>query len=48
MRLNTTSWLPSIRSSVSVFGAITGAVDGPHQGSRIPAIAADFVLKGHP
>jgi hypothetical protein len=35
-------------SSVSVFGAITGAVEGPHQGTRIPAIAADFVLKGRP
>lgn len=35
-------------SGVSVFGAISGAVDGPHQGTRIPAITADFVLKGRP
>lgn len=35
-------------SGVSVFGAVSGAVDGPHQGTRIPAIAADFVLKGRP
>jgi len=35
-------------SGVSVFGTVTGAVDGPHQGTRIPAIAADFVLKGRP
>lgn len=35
-------------SGVSVFGAVTGSVDGPRPGSRIPAIAADFVLKGRP
>jgi hypothetical protein len=35
-------------ASVSAFGTITGAVDGPHQGTRIPTIAADFVLKGRP
>jgi hypothetical protein len=35
-------------TSVSVFGAVTGSVEGPHQGTRIPAIAADFVLKGRP
>jgi len=35
-------------SSLSVFGAVTGSVDGPRPGSRIPAIAADFVLKGRP
>jgi hypothetical protein len=35
-------------TSVSVFGALTGAVAGPLQGTHIPAIAADFVLKGHP
>jgi len=35
-------------SNVSVFGAITGNVDGPRPGSRIPAIAAEFVLKGRP
>jgi hypothetical protein len=33
---------------VSVFGSVTGAVDGPRAGTRIPAIAADFVLKGRP
>jgi hypothetical protein len=33
-------------SNVSVFGAVTGAVEGPHEGTRIPAIAADFVVKG--
>lgn len=35
-------------SNVSVFGAVAGSVDGPRPGSRIPAIAADFVLKGRP
>jgi hypothetical protein len=35
-------------SAVSVFGTVTGAVDGPHAGTRIPALAADFVLKGRP
>jgi hypothetical protein len=35
-------------ANVSAFGTITGAVDGPHQGTRIPTIAADFVLKGRP
>jgi hypothetical protein len=35
-------------SDVGVFGAVTGSVDGPRAGSRIPAIAADFVLKGRP
>ncbi|HSU39515.1 MAG TPA: hypothetical protein VLJ38_08105, partial [Polyangiaceae bacterium] len=33
---------------LSVFGSVSGAVDGPHQGTRIPAVAADFVVKGHP
>jgi hypothetical protein len=35
-------------TAVSVFGSVTGAVEGPHQGTRIPAIFADFVLKGRP
>jgi hypothetical protein len=35
-------------SGVSVFGVVSGAVEGPHQGTKIPAIAADFVLKGRP
>jgi hypothetical protein len=35
-------------ANVSAFGNISGAVDGPHQGTRIPTIAADFVLKGRP
>jgi hypothetical protein len=35
-------------SSVSVFGAVTGSVNGPRAGSRIPAVAAEFVLKGRP
>jgi hypothetical protein len=35
-------------SNVGVFGAVTGNVDGPRPGSHIPAIAADFVLKGRP
>lgn len=35
-------------SGVSVFGAVTGSVNGPRPGSHIPAIAADFVLKGRP
>jgi len=35
-------------SGVSVFGVLSGAVDGPHQGTKIPAISADFVLKGRP
>lgn len=35
-------------SSLSAYGTILGAVEGPHQGTRIPAIAADFVLKGRP
>lgn len=34
--------------SVSVFGSVTGAVAGPRAGTRIPSIAADFVLKGRP
>jgi hypothetical protein len=33
---------------LSVFGAVSGAVEGPHPGTRIPAIAADFVVKGRP
>jgi hypothetical protein len=35
-------------SGVNVFGSVTGSVNGPRPGSRIPAIAADFVLKGRP
>jgi hypothetical protein len=35
-------------SAVSVFGVVSGSVDGPHQGTKIPVIAADFVLKGRP
>jgi hypothetical protein len=33
---------------VSVFGALAGTVDGPRSGTRIPAVTADFVLKGRP
>jgi hypothetical protein len=33
---------------VSVFGVLEGAVEGPRTGTRIPAVAADFVLKGRP
>jgi len=35
-------------SAVSVFGSVIGAVEGPRPGTRIPAIAADFLLKGRP
>jgi hypothetical protein len=35
-------------SSVSVFGSVVGAAAGPRAGTRIPAMAADFVLKGRP
>jgi hypothetical protein len=35
-------------TDVSVFGSLTGAVDGPHAGTRIPAVAADFLVKGRP
>ncbi|HEV8551313.1 MAG TPA: hypothetical protein VGQ57_19830 [Polyangiaceae bacterium] len=34
--------------AVTVFGSVSGAVDGPRAGTRIPAIAAEFVLKAHP
>jgi hypothetical protein len=33
---------------VSVFGTLAGTVDGPRSGTRIPAVTADFVLKGRP
>jgi hypothetical protein len=33
---------------VSVFGVVQGSVDGPRSGTRIPAVVADFVLKGRP
>lgn len=33
---------------VGVFGALAGSVEGPRSGTRIPAVAADFVLKGRP
>jgi hypothetical protein len=32
--------------NVSVFGTLSGSVEGPKSGTRIPAIHADFVLKG--
>jgi hypothetical protein len=32
--------------NVSVFGSLAGSVEGPKSGTRIPAIQADFVLKG--
>jgi hypothetical protein len=32
--------------NVSVFGTLLGSVEGPKSGTRIPAIHADFVLKG--
>lgn len=32
--------------AVSVFGTLAGSVEGPKSGTRIPAIQADFVLKG--
>lgn len=32
--------------NVSVFGHITGAVDGPRSGTRIPELMAEFVLAG--
>jgi hypothetical protein len=31
---------------VSVFGLLRGAVDGPRAGSKVPEVAADFVVKG--
>jgi hypothetical protein len=31
---------------VSVFGPVRGVVDGPRAGSRVPEVAADFVVKG--
>jgi hypothetical protein len=34
--------------SVSVFGTLSGAVDGPRSGTKIPSIAASFVAKGKP
>lgn len=33
---------------VGVFGTLAGAVDGPRSGTRIPAVTADFVIKGRP
>lgn len=33
---------------VGVYGVLTGSVDGPQSGTRIPSITADFVLKGRP
>ena len=33
---------------VSVFGVLGGSVEGPRSGTRIPAVTADFVLKGRP
>jgi hypothetical protein len=33
---------------ISVFGILQGSVEGPRTGTRIPAVAADFVLKGRP
>jgi hypothetical protein len=33
---------------VGVFGVLTGSVEGPRSGTRIPAITADFVLKARP
>jgi hypothetical protein len=33
---------------VGVFGVLAGSVEGPRSGTRIPAITADFVLKGRP
>jgi hypothetical protein len=34
--------------AVSVFGTLSGAVDGPRSGTKIPSIAASFVAKGRP
>jgi hypothetical protein len=34
--------------AVSVFGALSGAVDGPRSGTRIPSITARFVAKRRP
>jgi hypothetical protein len=34
--------------AVSVYGTLSGVVDGPRAGSRIPSIAASFVSKGRP
>lgn len=33
---------------VGVFGVLGGSVDGPRSGTRIPAVTAEFVLKGRP
>jgi hypothetical protein len=33
---------------VSVFGTLSGSVDGPRSGTRIPSITASFVMKGKP
>jgi hypothetical protein len=33
---------------IGAFGELTGSVDGPQTGTRIPSIAADFLLKGKP
>jgi hypothetical protein len=33
---------------VSVFGTLSGAVDGPRTGTKIPSINASFVAKGRP
>ena len=32
--------------AVRVFGTLSGAVDGPRPGTKIPSIAASFVAKG--
>jgi hypothetical protein len=33
---------------VSVFGALSGAVEGPRSGTKIPSVTASFVSKGKP
>jgi hypothetical protein len=33
---------------VSVFGTLSGSVDGPRSGTKIPSVAASFVAKGRP
>jgi hypothetical protein len=33
---------------LGVFGVLSGSVDGPQSGTRIPSITADFLLKGKP
>jgi len=32
--------------SVNVFGSLTGSVEGPGAGTRIPAVSAEFLIKG--